>query len=370
MPLAAMGQQHTTTTGSGPPTQSPQAPTAAQMPAMAGGAGQQWSENFDGAPLDGWVIEGGSVQPAGQSSALVFSGPGASIAPTTLGQQFTLSCRLRITQGAAAVTFCMRDLEAGGTGYELTLNEEMGLISRISGGAEQRLRDGRVHLTGRDWVQLSITRVGGRIEAAVDGQPFITAYDSSPLPGGGLAFSCRHGSGVAFDDIVVTNGTGQATTLGGGSPAPQPAVSPQQQPQLVQSTPSMKQVQVSSQALETVRLRQLRSNLEQSVASGRPLYLHKSFDECYYLRLAECPLETIPPLHPVCTKYFWIPGHNNDWQDNRGATQISAAPWDPCHPPADATIWDYGAYAACFYASWAGGADAVAAGSSCEKEHL
>lgn len=328
------------------------------------------SESFDGAPLDGWVIEGGSVQPAGQSSALVFGGPGVSIAPTTLGQHFTLTCRLRLNQGATAVTFCMRDLEEGGTGYELTLNEEMGLISRISGGTEQRLRDGRVHLTGRDWVQLSITRTGGRIDAALDGQTFLSANDSNPLPGGGLAFSCRQGSGVAFDDIVVTGGMGQVVTPSAASPAPQPAAPPQQQPQVVQPAPSMQQVQVAPGALETVRLRQLRSDFEQSLASGRRLYLHKSFEECYYLRLSECPLDTIPPMNPVCSQYFWSPGVANNWKDSRGATSLDAAPWDPCHPPADAGIWDYGAYAVCFYASWAGGADAVAAGKACHDQFI
>ncbi len=35
-----------------------------------------------------------------------------------------------------------------------------------------------------------------------------------------------------------------------------------------------------------------------------------------------------------------------------------------------ASVWDYGAYAACFYGSWAGGASAIDAGDTCSKTHL
>ena len=40
------------------------------------------------------------------------------------------------------------------------------------------------------------------------------------------------------------------------------------------------------------------------------------------------------------------------------------------HPDADASIWDYGAYAACFYGSVAGGADVVEAGDECKAEWI
>ena len=34
------------------------------------------------------------------------------------------------------------------------------------------------------------------------------------------------------------------------------------------------------------------------------------------------------------------------------------------------SIWDYGAYSVCFYAAWAGGGDAVAAGDYCHSQYL
>ncbi len=61
-------------------------------------------------------------------------------------------------------------------------------------------------LAGKAWTKLTITRNGGQFQVTIDDQPFITAQDANPLPGGGLAFGCHDATGVAFDDIVLSGG--------------------------------------------------------------------------------------------------------------------------------------------------------------------
>jgi hypothetical protein len=140
------------------------------------------------------------------------------------------------------------------------------------------------------------------------------------------------------------------------------------QRQEVEPAQPLVEPQVAQPAGEVARLAELRHDFEQSVASGnRKLSEHKSFEECYYLRLAECNLNVVPPLEPVCTQYFGL-DRRGEALRARGKTELDVPFWDPCKPPDD--IWNYAPYAVCFYAAWAGGADVVEAGTYCAAQHL
>ncbi len=179
------------------------------LPVMAQGL-VNLTEDFETQPLDGWeLLDAAGVAMAGRSSALVFSGPGVAFTPATCGQSFTLTFRLRLQNGTASVPFCISGAEGQPQQYQLRLNEEEGALFRQAARAEQALGAGETGLAGKPWVKLTITRTGGQFQVTIDDQPFITGQDANPLPAGGLAFVCHEGSGVAFDDIVLSGGAGQ-----------------------------------------------------------------------------------------------------------------------------------------------------------------
>lgn len=172
---------------------------AAQLPGTV-------NENFDGQPPDGWQLPpSASIQAVGRSNALVFNGPGMAVTPMTCGQTFTLTFRLGLPNGTASILMCWSGAEGQDQMYRLGINPEEAGLDRIMRGAAQHLRGGETRLAGRQWAQVSIARTGGEIRVGIDGQQIIVVQDPNPLPGGGLALGCMHGS-VVYDDITLSGG--------------------------------------------------------------------------------------------------------------------------------------------------------------------
>lgn len=74
-----------------------------------------------------------------------------------------------------------------------------------------------------------------------------------------------------------------------------------------------------------------------------------------YQRLAAQHKPRTPEMQKLVEKYMKTP------KSQRGAFKAA-------NPTVNASIWDYGPYAVCFYASVAGGADVVEAGEECHAD--
>jgi hypothetical protein len=189
---------------------------AVAIPPVAAQDTTPLTEDFEIQPLDGWFLEGGSIQQAGQSSVLVFPGPGVASTPATCGQQFMLTSLLQLGNGTANLVFCISGDEQHARQYQLLIGPEEVVLLRSEGGTEERLGAGPSELIGKEWVALVVASNGGKFEVTLDGKPIINAQDTSPLPAGGFAIGCWTGSDVAFDDISLTSGFGQAAPRAAG----------------------------------------------------------------------------------------------------------------------------------------------------------
>ncbi|MFQ5811488.1 MAG: family 16 glycoside hydrolase, partial [Armatimonadota bacterium] len=160
------------------------------------------SENFETQPLQGWEI-GGNVQvaPAGQSRALVCSGPGHGYWLAGAARDFALRFRYQHGQGLGEVILCASGEPPNGRAYHLMLHAGLLGLDRNVGGQRQRLAEAQWAVQPGQWYDIAVQLANGQMQVSMGGQPVLTVQDPQPLPGGAIGFGCAEGGGFAYDNI-------------------------------------------------------------------------------------------------------------------------------------------------------------------------
>jgi hypothetical protein len=217
-----------------------QAPQPGAVPASPQ-PGQGLSQNFNSQPIQGWEFGGGAqVAQVGGSPALTFASPGHAFWIAASARDLTLSFRMLLGQGVSEIVFCASGEPPQGGAYHLILGPDEYGLDREASGQRQNLSGAPSQLQPGQWHNVSLQVSNGSIQVTVDGRTLLTAQDPQPLATGVLGFGCAFGSGLAYDDIVLSPSGGtqvlqqvQPHILQQVGPQPGPQPGPQQ-PVLVQ----------------------------------------------------------------------------------------------------------------------------------------
>ncbi len=161
--------------------------------------GGSFQETFDDPTLLGWEYSPGVSVVDGvlrvESDGFAFHS----------GQwpDLTLSLRARRT-GAGFLTIRYSVSDTGA--YNFGFGDKGMALLRNEGGTGTELAAAPVLIPADQWVQVSITVVGGVHTISLDGQTVLTATASQPLPPGGIALQAGGSATGEFDDLSLSSG--------------------------------------------------------------------------------------------------------------------------------------------------------------------
>ena len=169
------------------------------------GPGERRSENFDRDPVRGWEFREGARPIAGEAGRVLGcrgAGHGAWLIEPLC--DFELNFRYRPGNGAGEVLFRMGGEPPRHRHYALRLSGREILLARRLDGEEKPLCRGAFAFSSGRWASVVILSQGRKITVLVDGKEALGCRDPEPLPPGNIAFGCREGEGIAFDDVQLT----------------------------------------------------------------------------------------------------------------------------------------------------------------------
>jgi hypothetical protein len=114
-----------------------------------------------------------------------------------------LNFRFRPGGGQGDVFFRMGGEPPQNQQYVLRLLGRDIFLSRRATGEEKPLGRGTFPFSPGQWYPVTILAQGNKIVVFIAGREVLSCTDPSPLPPGNVAFGCRQGQGIAFDDILL-----------------------------------------------------------------------------------------------------------------------------------------------------------------------
>jgi len=162
------------------------------------------AENFDREPINGWEFNGGAMAVSEASGRVLgCTGEGRGFWTIAPIRDFSLDFRFQPGGGWGEVSFCRGGEPPQNREYSLRMSTRDIFLTRRAEGAEKSLGRRTFTFTAKQWVAMTIVVCEGKITLSIEGKPVLASTDSKPLPAGTMAFGCRQGESISFDDIFL-----------------------------------------------------------------------------------------------------------------------------------------------------------------------